>query len=80
MNKIILTILLVSSMLLIGCDRSKSVMEYAGVSDVKNVDGGYIMYKLERGTVSCREHKTRSELACWKNGSEPYINREPINY
>lgn len=27
---------------------------------------GYVMYEIERGTVTCREHSKRSELTCWK--------------
>jgi regulator of protease activity HflC (stomatin/prohibitin superfamily) len=51
-----------------GCTpRSVTVARYDGVTDVREISGGYITYKIENGTVTCREHSTRSELTCWKN-------------
>lgn len=37
-----------------------------GVSNARYVGSGYMHYEIEDGTVTCREHTTRSELACWK--------------
>lgn len=53
--------------LLLGCDRTELVRNYGYTSDVREMAGGYIMYEIENGTVTCREQKYRSELACWKN-------------
>ena len=51
-----------------GCTpRTETVARYDGVSDVRETSGGYITYKIENGTVTCREHSRRSELTCWKN-------------
>lgn len=35
----------------------------------RDVGNGYVMYEIERGAVTCREHSRRSELTCWKNKS-----------
>lgn len=55
--------------LVCGCDDDDRHMNkikcYSYTSNVREVDGGYIMYDIERGTVTCREHKKRAELACW---------------
>lgn len=66
MNKLSYVFLL--SMLCFGCSsRSDEVKKFDGVSEVSETSGGYIMYKIENGSVTCREHNRRSELACWKN-------------
>ena len=67
----ILSIILLSVLMLQGCSRTGRagvVSKYDGVTNVREVAGGYIMYEIESGTVTCREHRSRSELACWKNG------------
>ena len=64
----ILSIILLSVLMLQGCSRADVVSKYDGVTNVREVAGGYIMYEIESGTVTCREHRSRSELACWKNG------------
>ena len=67
----ILLIALLSAVMLQGCSRTSRadiVSKYDGVTNVREVAGGYIMYEIESGTVTCREHSKRSELACWKNG------------
>jgi hypothetical protein len=66
-NTILLTIV-VSALMLQGCSRADVVSKFDGVTNVRGVDGEYIMYEIESGTVTCREHRSRSELACWKNG------------
>ena len=53
--------------LLAGCgSRAETVSRFEGVTDVRETSGGYITYKIENGTVKCREHSHRSELTCWK--------------
>jgi hypothetical protein len=51
----------------VSCDRGDTVSKFAGVSNVREVPGNYIMYEIENGTVTCKEHKHRPELTCWKN-------------
>ena len=36
-----------------------------GITKVEEVAGDYITYYIEEGAVKCKEHKGRSELACW---------------
>ena len=51
---------------LAGCDGTVDrVSRYGEVTNVRQMSGGYIHYNLEAGAVTCREHKRRSELACW---------------
>ncbi|MCK4704694.1 MAG: hypothetical protein KAT90_04360 [Gammaproteobacteria bacterium] len=50
-----------------GDPRGEAVAKYEGVSNVRETAGDYIMYEIEKGTVTCREHVQRAELACWKN-------------
>lgn len=42
------------------------VSKYQGVTGARTDSGGYFRYEIEQGTISCREHASRSELACWK--------------
>ncbi len=59
--------LVVSCVVLTGCnDRTETVAKFEGVQDVRETSGGYITYTIENGTVKCREHRSRSELTCWK--------------
>lgn len=60
---------------LVGCGseydtnkRVKAVSSYDYVTNVRVTAGGYIMYEIEDGTVTCREHSRRAELSCWRNG------------
>jgi len=46
---------------------AKRVKEYKEVSNVRILSGGYVLYDLFDGEVTCREHGKRSELACWRN-------------
>lgn len=63
-------VVLLTATLFTGCkEYSETVAEREGVSNFKNKAGGYMQYDIENGTVTCREHKTRSELTCWKNGN-----------
>lgn len=51
---------------LAGCDRQhERVAKYREASDVRIVSAGYFHYTIEGGAVTCREHRSRSELACW---------------
>lgn len=56
-------------LLLVGCD---STAEYRakqpGASGVREIGQGYFQYDIENGTVTCREHRLRSEFSCWRNG------------
>lgn len=57
---------IVLSAALAGCDGTVDrVSRYGEVTNVRQLSGGYIHYNLEAGAVTCREHKTRSELTCW---------------
>jgi len=50
-----------------GCDaRSDKLKETKGYYNVQQAELGYITYDLD-GNLSCREHRSRSELTCWKN-------------
>ena len=65
-NKLLIVALI--ALLCAGCDgRSGTVGQYDYTSNVRETAGGYIMYEIEGGTVTCREHKNRSEMSCWKN-------------
>jgi len=68
MNKILnlITVLVVLSCIT-GCNRSDAISKFAYTDNVRETAGEYIMYEIEQGTVTCREHRTRAELACWKN-------------
>jgi hypothetical protein len=56
---------------LVGCDSYVDTLRNtAGYQNVREVGRGYIMYEIEGGKVSCREHTHRSELTCWKTGAE----------
>jgi len=53
---------------LAGCDDYTTMLnQTAGYSNARDVGRGYVMYEIEGGTVTCREHSSRSELTCWKN-------------
>jgi uncharacterized lipoprotein YehR (DUF1307 family) len=61
---------ILASVLITGCvDRAEQVEKFDGVTNVREKAGGYIMYDIEKGTVTCYEHTRRSELTCWKNGN-----------
>lgn len=44
----------------------KKPAEYTNMSDIVREPGDYIRYTMYDGTVVCREHLFRPELACWK--------------
>ncbi len=51
---------------LAGCDSQiERVAKYRDASDVRAMSAGYFHYTIEGGAVTCREHISRSELACW---------------
>jgi len=62
-------LLLTTVLLLTGCgdQRYDSISNQQGFDNVRKVSDGYIMYEIENGSVTCREHRRRAELACWKN-------------
>jgi hypothetical protein len=59
---------LAMSLTLVGCvETYEEVLKAdASLSNVRKVPRGYIMYEIEDGTVTCREHTQRTELTCWK--------------
>lgn len=70
-----IVLVLIAVLALAGCDEIDSVpMRYAnnlnqtyGYQNARDVGRGYVMYEIEGGAVTCREHSRRSELTCWKN-------------
>ena len=42
--------------------------QYSDVSNVRPSSRGYILYDIENGSVTCREHSKRNEMTCWANG------------
>lgn len=49
----------------------KNKVDY--ISNARAMSDGYVMYEIENDTVTCRESRSRAEIACWKNGREPMI-------
>jgi hypothetical protein len=61
---------------LVGCDAdgtsaagryATTLNSTAGYLNAKDVGRGYVMYQIDNGAVTCREHVRRSELTCWLN-------------
>lgn len=53
--------------LIVGCNYSEDVSQRGYTANVRVLEGGYIMYEIEDGEVTCLEHTDRSELSCWNN-------------
>lgn len=63
-------VVLLTATLFTGCkEYAETVAEREGVTNFRHKSGGYMQYDIENGTVTCREHTTRSELTCWKNSN-----------
>lgn len=61
-----LALICLMAIALVGCDSYRERLSHtAGYQNVRDVGRGYIMYEIEGGKVSCREHTSRSELTCW---------------
>jgi hypothetical protein len=61
---------MLTTVFLTGCQPYyEAVAKRESVTNLRIKDGGYIMYEIENGTVTCREHTVRSELTCWKNSN-----------
>lgn len=56
---------------LVGCDDdagsryANTLNQTAGYQHARDVGRGYVMYEIEGGKVTCREHSRRTELTCW---------------
>lgn len=49
-----------------GASYAKRLSEHTDYINPRDGGNGYVMYEIERGSVTCREHSKRSELTCWK--------------
>lgn len=63
-----------AAILITGCDvdNTSAAGRYAntlnttfGYQHAREVGRGYVMYEIEGGKVTCREHVRRAELTCW---------------
>jgi len=60
--------LLMLLVVLSSCEDVVETRRYTkGIDNVVEKRGHYLHYTIESGTVTCREHLKRAELACWKN-------------
>lgn len=66
-----LALICLMAIALVGCeDYAERLSHTAGYQNVRDVGRGYVMYEIDRGAVTCREHTHRSELTCWLNKGE----------
>lgn len=49
-----------------GASYAKELSKRTDYINPRDGGNGYVMYEIERGAVTCREHARRSELTCWK--------------
>ncbi len=54
---------------------------YDNVSNIRVVNQHFILYDISNGTVTCYEHKSIQQMACWKNGKDPVVRvQERTNF